>query len=103
MPYIFQIEIQIQKKRNIYFPAENPNQKIKKAKKIFCGLLVYISHQAGGVLAILTSQFQMADGFSNGLVKSILRTYLSHFILFSFFGWGGEDDDFFQRLSEKVF
>ena len=29
----------------------------------------------------------------------------SHFILclFRFFGWGGEDDDFFQRLADKVF
>ena len=29
----------------------------------------------------------------------------SHFILclFRFFGWGGEDDNFFQRLADKVF
>jgi GT2 family glycosyltransferase len=35
----------------------------------------------GGVLAITPEHFQAANGFSN-----------------RFFGWGGEDDDFYARL-----
>ena len=37
----------------------------------------------GGGLAISKSQFIQVNGFSN-----------------SFFGWGGEDDEFYQRLAD---
>lgn len=40
----------------------------------------------GGVLSILTHQFQEVNGFSN-----------------KFYGWGGEDDDFFNRVRNVGF
>ena len=41
------------------------------------------SEMTGGALAIKTEQFRRVNGFSN-----------------VFFGWGGEDDEFYQRLSQ---
>ncbi|PSN35273.1 hypothetical protein C0J52_17555 [Blattella germanica] len=38
----------------------------------------------GGVVAILKTQFELVNGFSN-----------------IFFGWGGEDDDFYSRIVNK--
>ena len=76
---------------------------------IFLGLsrpppsLHIFSTQAGGVMAISASQFETVDGFSNGFLphKYFVNIFLT--ALFRFFGWGGEDDDFFQRLASKVF
>ena len=40
-----------------------------------------VKEMVGGVLAIRPDHFQAANGFSN-----------------QFYGWGGEDDDFYARL-----
>jgi beta-1,4-galactosyltransferase 1 len=40
----------------------------------------------GGVLSIWRSQYETANGFSN-----------------EFWGWGGEDDEFYNRLKNKGF
>ena len=77
---------------------------------IFLGLsrpppsLHIFSTQAGGVMAISASQFETVDGFSNGfLTQRIICQQIFLTALLRFFGWGGEDDDFFQRLASKVF
>ena len=55
-------------------------------------------------MAISASQFETVDGFSNGfLTHRIICQQVFLTALFRFFGWGGEDDDFFQRLASKVF
>ena len=60
-------------------------------------------------MAISANQFLTVDGFSNGFLTHKMQIFyvkmFSHFILclFRFFGWGGEDDNFFQRLADKVF
>ena len=56
-------------------------------------------------MAISASQFETVDGFSNGFLtqRIICQQIFLTTALFRFFGWGGEDDDFFQRLASKVF
>ena len=49
--------------------------------KIACHCLFNLQEMVGGVLAIKPDQFRAANGLSN-----------------RFFGWGGEDDDFYLRL-----
>jgi hypothetical protein len=52
-------------------------------KKKFSSIqAIYLFYQVGGVLGIRPEHYRRANGYSN-----------------SFWGWGGEDDDFYTRLS----
>ncbi|KAJ8315216.1 hypothetical protein KUTeg_007366 [Tegillarca granosa] len=64
---------------NMYTCPENPRHMSVAIDK-YKYRLPY-AHIFGGVVAITREQFQVVNGFSN-----------------QFFGWGGEDDDMFNRI-----
>lgn len=68
--------------RNMYACSNNPRH-LSASVNTFRYVLPYKS-LIGGVMSMIGQQFQLVNGFSN-----------------RFFGWGGEDDDFMNRLRLK--
>ncbi|KAK7792818.1 hypothetical protein R5R35_005999 [Gryllus longicercus] len=71
-----------QKQNNIYACTHQPRH-MSSSLNTFRYNLPYRG-LFGGAVAILKSQFELVNGFSN-----------------MFFGWGGEDDDFQSRINHK--
>ncbi|XKL66765.1 hypothetical protein PGB90_010185 [Kerria lacca] len=65
--------------KNIYACSKYPRHMAVAIEKY--GYKVPYDRYFGGVTSILTDQFLLVNGFSN-----------------KFYGWGGEDDDFFNRI-----
>ncbi|CAL8077733.1 unnamed protein product [Orchesella dallaii] len=81
--YIFHdVDLLPENIKNIYGCTQHPRH-MSATVNSFRYLLDY-KELFGGAVAILRDQFKKVNGFSN-----------------QFFGWGGEDDDFYRRLMDK--
>lgn len=74
------VDLLPQKLSNIYACTKEPRH-MSSSLNTFRYVLPY-KNLFGGAIAITKEQFELVNGFSN-----------------VFFGWGGEDDDFYSRIS----
>ncbi len=68
--------------KQLYYCSQNPRHMCSALDK-FRYVLLY-PDLLGGVVAITKNHYQLVNGYSN-----------------QFEGWGGEDDDFFNRIKDK--
>lgn len=95
---------------NLYACTKRPRHMCSSLDKFRFNLPYY--GLFGGVVSIETSMFQLVNGMSNMVcygnhvllrIRYILYTWTIEFLLLftQFIGWGGEDDDLFERLRGK--